>query len=63
MTPIFNPKPSFASQQDTSSFTAGEPLIIDSHSISLGSVVAVDLYRILYNDDYFPESFVFRLER
>ncbi|KAI1302943.1 cytochrome P450 [Xylaria venustula] len=50
-------------QQEVASAQAGEPLIIDGREIPPGTEVAVNLYSLLHNADYFPEPFVFRPER
>ncbi|KAI1364842.1 cytochrome P450 [Xylaria arbuscula] len=51
------------SQQDTSSAQASEPFIVDGHVIPPGTEVAVSLYSLLHNEEYFPEPFVFKPER
>ncbi|KAF3061047.1 Isotrichodermin C-15 hydroxylase [Daldinia childiae] len=47
-------------EQDTSSAAAGETLVVDGHIIPPGTEVAVNLYALLHNAEYFPEPFNFQ---
>lgn len=40
-----------------------EPIIIDGHVIPRGTEVAVSLYSLLHNEQYFPDPFDFKPER
>lgn len=40
-----------------------QPLIIDGHVIPRGTLVGVNVYSILHNENYFPDPFVFNPER
>lgn len=40
-----------------------EPIIIDGHVIPRGTEVAVSLYSLLHNEEYFPDAFRFTPER
>ncbi|KAI1370306.1 cytochrome P450 [Hypoxylon crocopeplum] len=50
-------------EQDASSAAAGELFAVDGHIIPPGTEVAVNLYSLLHNEEYFPEPFAFRPER
>ncbi|KAI0835089.1 cytochrome P450 [Hypoxylon sp. FL0890] len=43
--------------------TSTEPLIVDGHVIPRGTQVAIHLYSVLHDADYFPDPFTFRPER
>lgn len=40
-----------------------EPFIVDGHVVPRGTQVAVSIYSILHNEEYFPDSFNFLPER
>lgn len=40
-----------------------EPLVVDGHVIPRGTIVGVNPYCLMHNEDYFPEPFEFRPER
>ncbi|TGO42976.1 hypothetical protein BHYA_0004g01020 [Botrytis hyacinthi] len=40
-----------------------EPFVVDGHVIPRGTMVGVDPYRVMHNEEYFPEPFAFRPER
>lgn len=40
-----------------------EPFIVDGHVVPRGTQVAVNIYSILHNEDYFPDAFNFLPER
>ncbi|OTA80295.1 hypothetical protein M434DRAFT_401801 [Hypoxylon sp. CO27-5] len=42
---------------------SGEPFIVDGHVIPRGTQVAVSLYSLLHNEEYFPDPFTFKPER
>ncbi|KAI1501827.1 cytochrome P450 [Biscogniauxia marginata] len=50
-------------KQDASSAAAGETLVVDGHVIPPRTEVAVNLYSLLHNAEYFPEPFDFRPKR
>ncbi|KAI0097524.1 cytochrome P450 [Nemania sp. FL0031] len=50
-------------QQDVTSAQAGELFVVDGHVVPPGTEVAVNLYSLLHNEEYFPEPFVFKPER
>ena len=43
--------------------TSTKPFVVDGHDIPRGTQVAVHLYSILHNPEYYPEPFLFRPER
>lgn len=49
-------------QQDAKD-SSGQPFIVDGHVIPRGTQVAVSLYSLLHNEDYFPDAFTFNPER
>ncbi|THV53997.1 hypothetical protein BGAL_0037g00410 [Botrytis galanthina] len=40
-----------------------EPFVVDGHVIPRGTMVGVNPYCVMHNDEYFPEPFAFRPER
>lgn len=42
---------------------SGEPFVVDGHVIPRGTQVGVNLYSLLHNEEYFPDSFSFKPER
>ncbi|KAI1085856.1 cytochrome P450 [Whalleya microplaca] len=42
---------------------SGEPFVVDGHVIPRGTQVAVSLYSLLHNEEYFPDPFTFNPER
>ncbi|KAJ4401317.1 hypothetical protein N0V82_010875 [Gnomoniopsis sp. IMI 355080] len=44
------------------SFTT-DPLIVDGHSIPRGTIVGVNPYCLMHNEEYFPHAFEFRPQR
>ncbi|VUC32368.1 unnamed protein product, partial [Clonostachys rosea] len=50
-------------EQDHSSQTGTQPLIVDGHVIPPGTAVGVNTYSIHHNEEYFPEPFKFLPER
>jgi cytochrome P450 len=41
----------------------GEPFMVDGHVVTKNTEVAISVYSILHNEEYFPNSFEFRPER
>lgn len=42
---------------------SGQPFVVDGHVIPRGTQVAVSLYSLLHNEEYFPDAFAFKTER
>ena len=42
---------------------AAEPFVVDGHVIPLGTMVVVNTYCIMHNEEYFADPFAFRPER
>ena len=49
-------------QQDAGD-DSGQPFIVDGHVIPRSTQVAVSLYSLLHNEEYFPDPFSFKPER
>ena len=57
------PVPTVPWREQFAADESSEPFIVDGHVIPRGTQVGVNLYCIMHNEEYFPDSFSFKPER